>query len=254
MNPIFRQTYTLTDSQADAFGRAKPSALLSMVQEIAGAHCLSLGTDWETLQKKHLFWAVTRHHIQITRLPRLGQTITLETWPMPTTRVAYPRAVAAFDEAGKPLFQVISLWVLMDVSTRSMVLPEKSGITVDGLLRGNELSSPRALPAFQTEMQTLRQVQFCDLDRNQHMNNARYLDWAMDLLPSSFHRNHPVKDITLCYLSEASEGQQIDLQWTHSPEDLFRLNGYRRTEDLSAPQERVFGAQLQFDTVFCKPI
>ena len=254
MSQILSRSFSLTDSQLDTFGRVKPSALLSMVQDVSEAHCQLLHADWDALQEKQLFWAVTRHHMHITRLPKAGETITLETWPMPTTRVAYPRAVAAYDEAGNLLLQVISLWVLMDVAARNMVLPEKSGISVPGFLRGDELPAPRALPAFPPEDEAVRQVQLCDLDRNQHMNNVRYLDWAMELLPDDFHRTHSVKDVTLCYLSEAAENQQISLQWSHTPEELFRLSGYRKGTDVSASQERVFGAQLQFDTLFCKPI
>lgn len=247
MNEILRRSYTLTGSQADAGGRANPSALLALVQEISEAHCILLGADWTSLQARQLFWAVSRHHLQISRLPQAGETITLETWPMPTTRVAYPRAVEAYDDKGNLLFRAISLWVLMDVTARTMVLPEKSGVSVPGILRGTELPSPRALPAFPAEAFSLRQVQSLDLDRNRHMNNARYLDWATALLPDSFLREHPVRDIILCYLSEAAENQQISLRWTLTPDNFFRLSGYRQAGDASATQERVFGAQLQFD-------
>ena len=121
MEFVFRQQYTLTDNLTDPFGRAKPSALFSFVQDAAGQHCLSLGADWETLQKKNLFWAVTRTRVQITRLPRSGETIHVETWPMPTSRVAYPRSVVAYDEAGQEIFRAISLWCLMDTKSRAMV-------------------------------------------------------------------------------------------------------------------------------------
>lgn len=246
MTTFFRQEYTLTDNLTDPFGRAKPSAILSFVQDAAGKHCVSLGADWQTLQEKNLFWAVTRHRVEISRLPLLGETFTLETWPMPTSRVAYPRSVVAYDREGNILFRVISLWVLMDTVSRSMVLPGKSGVPVDGLLRGGELEIPRALPLEEGENRRSRQVVYSELDRNRHMNNTRYLDWALDLLPSSYHDTHSVKDITVCYLSEATEGQAVQLDWALSEDGILTVNGLREETSVSGKQDRIFAVRMCF--------
>ena len=145
MEPIYKQQFTLSNIHVDRYGRAKPSTLLYFVQEAAGQHCRLLAVDRTNLAPKHLFWAVSRNRVQVTRLPRLGETIYVETWPMPTTRVAYPRSVVAYDEQGNELFRSISLWVLMDDRTRAMILPGKSGVTVDGTLTGAELAVPHAV-------------------------------------------------------------------------------------------------------------
>ena len=52
---------------------------------------------------------MTRHRVEITRLPTIGETIRVETWPMPPTKVAFPRSIIAYDEAGKEIFRSISL-------------------------------------------------------------------------------------------------------------------------------------------------
>ena len=166
MEPIYSQKFTLSHIHVDCFGRATPSALLYFVQEAAGAHCALLEVDHDTLCKQHLFWAVSRNRVQITRLPRIGETITVETWPMPTTRVAYPRSVIAYDADGKELFRSISLWVLMDSESRGMLLPGKSGITVNGTLTGRELEAPRAIATRDLANSAQRTVGFSLLDRN----------------------------------------------------------------------------------------
>ena len=121
MEPIYTDHFQITDIAVDCYGRLKPSMILFYAQEIAGRHCVQLEVDYDTLEKKRLFWAVTRHKVQITRLPTRGETIRIETWPMPTTRVAYPRSMVAYDEGGNELFRSISLWVLMDLDTRNMI-------------------------------------------------------------------------------------------------------------------------------------
>ena len=243
MEPLFVQNFEITDNMVDCFGRLRSSMILFLAQEIAGQHCNELQVDYETLASKRMFWAVTRHRVQVSRMPMRGETLRVETWPMPTTRVAYPRSMVAYDEMGNECFRSISLWVLMDLDSRSMILPGKSGISVNGTLRGNELASPLGLVAKDLANCRSRSVCFTDLDRNGHMNNTRYLEWVDDLLPSAFHRSHTVKEFTVCYLSEALEGQQLQMQWDFPEENLLQVDAHREQE---GQKTRVFAAKFLY--------
>lgn len=245
MDPIFRHCYTVEDNEVDCFGRLKPSMILFYAQDVAGHHCLQLGTDYDTMAAKRLFWAVIRHRVQVTRMPGRGETITVETWPMPTTRVAYPRATVAYDAAGQECFRIISLWVIMDLDTRAMILPGKSGVEVQGVARGNELAAPASLMPKVLENRQKRWVRYSDLDRNGHMNNCRYLEWATDLVPSSFHAEHPMAEFTVCYLSEAREGECLNLSWQHMDDGSIRVEATRPEQTASAGHSRVFAAQIR---------
>ena len=162
---------------------------------------------------------------------------------MPTTRVAYPRNVVAFDQAGNELFRTTSLWVLMDMESRAMILPGKSGITVDGILRGGELSAPGSLAPVELAGMQERAVRFSDLDLNGHMNNCRYLDWAADLMPSQFHRDNELKEFTLGYLSEAREGDALRIHYDLGETGDLRLEIQREENGKS---HRVFCADMIF--------
>ena len=100
MNKIYREQFQISTIHLDRFGRMKNSMILYFAQEVATNHCKILGCDWDAMAAKGLFWAVIRHRIHIGRLPRDGETITIETWPMPTTRTCYPRSMVAFDAQG----------------------------------------------------------------------------------------------------------------------------------------------------------
>ena len=244
MHPIYQQDFTITDVYVDCYGRLLPSRILYLMQEVAGQHFAQLAMDYDSLAQRRMFWAVTRHKVQVTRLPRRGETIHIETWPMPTTRVAYPRSMVAYDMDGNEVFRSISLWVLMDLDNRNMILPGKSGIDVAGTLRGNELASPLGLPSKVLSNHRSRSVCFTDLDRNGHMNNTRYLDWIYDLLPSAFHSGRSIREMTVCYLSEAREGQELTLQWDFPEEGCLQVDATRPNGD---KDERIFAARVIFD-------
>ena len=245
MNPIYKQQFQVTTAAVDCFGRLKPSMLLYYCQEIAGNHCLELGTDYDSMAAKNMFWAIIRQKVQISRLPRVGETITLETWPMPTTRTNYPRATVGYDAEGNELFKVLGLWVVMDLTSRAMILPGKSGVIVEGTLRGGELSVPGSLNPKDLSGLYSRRVSYTDLDRNIHMNNTRYLEWMDDLLSADFHREHTPKEISINYHAEAREGQTLHLHWQLNEEKELLVDALRQ-EPEDARMHHVFAAKVQF--------
>ena len=240
----YRQQFTIEPTAVDRYKRLKISMLLLYVQEISGHHSDELGQTYAGLAQRGLFWAVIRNRVQITRLPVEGETITLKTWPMPTTRAAYPRATAAYDAEGKEIFRCTSLWVLMDIASRAMILPGKSGVEVPGVLRGNELAAPKSLMPKELREKVFRKVCFTDLDCNGHMNNARYLDWVADLLPSEFHREHPVQEFTLCYLNESLEADALDVNWEIDDTGTLNVDIHRGKGD--GDYDRIFAARISY--------
>ena len=242
MESTYRRNFTLSTNDCDRFGRAKPSAILGLMQDAASAHCRELNLTREDLAELGLFWAISRQHVAVTtRLPRHGETVTVETWPGQTSRVAFPRSTICCDSDGNELFRAVSLWVLMDMKTRALVLPGKSGIELPGHTRSGELPAPGSMAPLHLEAQSQRPVVFSELDGNGHMNNSHCADWMMDLLPSSFHRDHPVRDFTVSYLTEAREGEMLDLSYQLSPEGVFHLDANKQDSG-----HRVFSLEARF--------
>lgn len=220
-----------------------PGGVLTLLQAAAGDHSNLLGVGWDALQEKGLFWAVLRHRLEYARLPKKGETVTVKTWPMETTRSAYPRATEGYDEGGNLLFRGVSLWVLMDKGSRAMVLPKRSGVTVEGENRGCEAPMPGSLSPMDLENPQTRMVTGLDLDENGHMNNCRYLDWAAELLPGECVP--PEGAVwTICYLSEALDGEEITLGWAREEDGSIRIEGVRQGELMSAGHSRVFAVGL----------
>ena len=164
---------------------------------------------------------------------------------MPTTRTNYPRATVGYDAEGNELFKVLGLWVVMDLVSRTMILPKKSGVIVEGTLRGNELSVPGSLNPKDLSGLYSRRVGYTDLDRNGHMNNTRYLEWMDDLLTADFHKENEPKEISICYHAEAREGQMLHLNWQLSDEKELLVDALRQ-EPEDENMHHVFAAKVQF--------
>lgn len=243
MELIYRRKESINTSLADCFGRLRPSALLSIMQEAAGMHCIALGAGRDVLGSRGLFWAVIRQKVEIERLPVIGETMVVETWPGEATHAAYPRYTMAMTESGEILFRAAALWLIMDAGSRAMILPGKSGIVVPGLSRENQLAAPGSLPPVPMSNELTRQVRYSELDVNGHMSNTKYLDWMEDLFPASYHREHPLAEFQISYLSEAREGQEISLRWDARDDGELRLEAIRPG---SGKTDRVFALRARY--------
>lgn len=244
MELMYTQEFHILGSSVDRYGRLKSSMLLYYIQEVAGIHGSALGASFEALAARNLFWAIIRQKVQITRLPMAGETIRLETWAMPATRTYYPRSTVAYDAEGNEIFRAIGMWVLMDVNTRSLVLPGKSDVTVQGLLTGTELKAPGSLAPKALNNAAVRRVGYTDLDRNGHMNNTRCLEWINDLLPSAFHKDHIPTEFTVCYHSEAREGDELQLHWQVLEGGVLLVDAFR--PEPGDHLQRIFTAQIKY--------
>lgn len=241
---ILSKKITVAEQETDSHGKLTLSAMLQYVQDISGEHSAALGADRTDLMETGIFWAVLRHRAEISRMPAAGERVTLETWPLPTTRTAYPRAVRALDGNGNVLFSVMSLWVLMDWKSRQMVLPGKSHVGVPGIVRGCEAKNPGSLPPVQPELTALWTVAEEDLDCNRHVNNVIYVDRVLEKCPQKPEGSARV--LTVCYLAETGLGQQIQLGYACPEDGVLIADGCRRRTDVPDRTERVFALRLEY--------
>ena len=59
-----------------------------------------------------------------------------------------------------------------------------------------------------------------------------------------FHKDHPLKAVTICYLSEALEGQQVVLHW--QLEDCLAVEGSVAQTDANLGHTKTFTAKMEF--------
>ena len=244
MEQVFQYEITLKPADFDENGNWKLSGALESVQQAVTAHCVSLGMDWDSMAAKGLFWVVLRHRMVLYHPVQAGQTLTVKTWPLPATRAAYPRAVEALDQDGNVVLRLMSLWVLMDLHTRTMVLPSRSGVLVPGVHQEDELPVPQALPAHTGENHLLWTVSDGDLDINGHVNNVRYLDHC-EFLAGDYAASHKVKQLQICYLAEVLPHQEITLHYTLC-DGILTVDGTRPRAEDAALTERVFSVSIEY--------
>ena len=108
----------------------------------------------------------------------------------------------------------------VEADAAARCIPDNSDLTPPLGLPGNVLALPDA-----QETVLSRWPVYSDIDVNQHVNNARYADWACDALGFSTMREYCLKTMCIQYAAEIRPGQEISLHAAQS-EGRYRVAGY----------------------------
>ena len=138
----------------------------------------------ETLVRKGIVWVLTRCEVRMDREAHLGETVSIETFPMPLRRWFFPRYFVFRDAAGAALGAASTLWVLFNLEKRCMVAP---GDVAKAIPDNSDLTPPLGVPGPVPRLtgeavRSVRAPVYSELDVNGHVNNARYADWLCDAL------------------------------------------------------------------------
>ena len=223
---IYREEITLRSAACDSEGVWRTSAILSALQDAAGAHADALGCGRSLIVQENIVWVLSRLELQMQRYPAAGETVEIETFPLPNRRWFFPRSFVLRDENGAQIGCASTLWVLMDINTRKMAAP---GAVIERLPDNSDLVAPLAAPGAPArvdgETSTFSRLPaYTDLDVNGHVNNTRYADWLCDALGIEIMRENCLRDLRINFAAEILPGQEMTLTLARSGEN-FHLSG-----------------------------
>ena len=109
--------------------------------------------------------------------------------------------------------KAFSQWVVIDFNTRRLrrsSLIEEEFPKVDRE-RPVDCTQAKMKPTGNLNLSYKKTVGYSDIDLNEHLNNAKYIDYIMDCFSLEAHKNYNVKSIDIVYMHEALPGETIQL-------------------------------------------
>jgi acyl-ACP thioesterase len=223
---IYTEGKKLSYNELDFKGRWKPENIFLTMQDVAGKHAEKLGAGYEDLKEKGITWVLVRASLKMEKYPDAYTPVKITTWPEPEKRLLFPRFFMFQDGSGNLLGTASTLWALMDIENRTLVVPAAKGIAVQTPAEPPlklELPSKVRLPEGEITESTAC-PKYSDLDINNHVNNSRYIDWFTDQIPLEIHARGFLSEISVSYSKEIRNGSTVKLEFSKNGEQ-FRLAG-----------------------------
>lgn len=209
---LHQESFKIRFFEAEPSGRATPGALCRFAQEAADGHCRPFGFSLLELRAQNKMWVLTRLSLRVERYPQIGDMVTVETWA--SVRTNGIRAVREFrfiDEHGETLGNALSIWLMLDAATKRPVRLPDSVLSICNAERSSteEFEFPRLRAPQGATVERMFQVGWTDLDANDHVNNVKYLEWALEALPLEVNRDRRLARVDIEFHAEAFYGDRI---------------------------------------------
>jgi acyl-CoA thioesterase FadM len=172
--------------------RLRPQNLCNYFEETAGCHAAALGLGIDRLAEGGRAWVLAKMRLRLSRLPFAGESFRVTTWPVRVERLQFRRDFLTYDAEGAVLARAVTQWVIINLHSRRLeripahvaaLAPENPETALeDGDIRIPALDEGAASgPSFP--------VRLADIDRNRHVNNSRYVEFALEGAVAALEKN-----------------------------------------------------------------
>lgn len=235
MGERFSQKHEVRYYECDVNSDMTLSMLLRVAIQTSEVQCDCLEIGTNVVKKMGLGWVITQYEIQLTRLPKNEEQIEIITEATSYNKFFCYRDFWIYDSSGQELAYIHTTFVMMNLSTRKMCsIPPQ---LVEPFKAEKIKKIERSEDWEQVSMTSLStyQVRFSDIDSNQHVNNAIYIDWMTDVLGYDFLVEHIPKKVSIKFEKEVEYGQTIESKWclveSHENSDEVLSHHAIMTED-----------------------
>ena len=209
---MFSQKFIVSNNDVDKSFKLKVPAIFRFFQDVALLATEESKVDSISLSKKNIDWVIMRMTVEIKRLPRCDEEITVSTYPGKDMAMLYPRYFFICDASGEVIVNASSIWALIDNVSRKVIVDRDVIEKLPPETSDHQLPLPEkiAIPEDRRFIEK-RTIHYSDLDFNSHMNNVRYVELLMDTHDSEFYDTHRLSSITLNYMRELKEKEAIEV-------------------------------------------
>lgn len=203
----YTKKVTLFYSYFDFNDKLSTKAILNIFQDVASIHAEELGVGYEEMLKKNLYWVLSRIKIDIIKMPKVNQTVIVETWPHQKGRIDFDRDLKITSEEGELLVIGCSKWCVIDCEKRMLQRTDNVNYIGEYCLDKNysENFDKINLPDNELKLQFSYTVQFSDLDHNKHMNNTNYANLVFNTVNNKEYTHFEINFKNECLLTDQIE-------------------------------------------------
>ena len=219
---ILSKDWEINFTQCAPNGFLKYTDLCNVLQLTAAAHSEIGGVSFTDMQEFDQAWVLSRMRVEINKLPKSGDIVTVKTWiqtpPNSRTITALEIYVNREKIVGSENF-----WVVFNTKKRrpeALVLPFEH-FELYPEKRATLKSFSKINFNHEKEIVFEKKVFLSDLDIVNHVNNVKYLEWCLDLVDPKIILNQKVESFEMNFLKELSLKDEVIIHENISEEETI---------------------------------
>ena len=221
------KSYDILTFYTDYKNRITPKNLIGLFQEIATVQSDELRVGRKYMSNEDLLWVLIKYDIEIFRMPKYPEKIRLETYAMYTRKFYVYRKFEVYDENNNLIVKAYSAWSLVNKKTKKLEkmtieLMEAYGCSKDSSEEKAEFERLKTVK--NPDLKKDFSIRYTDIDHNMHVNNTKYMSWAINSVPKDIVVNCKLKKVSILYRKEGKYGDDIVVETEVEKNDKIICN------------------------------
>lgn len=207
----FERNYFVHYYETDINKKLSVSGLMKYFEDIALLQSENVGLGLNYYELNNVAWLLFKWDIRIHNMPSYKDTIKVITQPFGFKRYYAYRKFEVLNENGEILVEADSIWLLVNTKARRPIQ------IIEDMYKGYGLSTQDDFIPDINKMEEVTRIDFekefkvnqSDIDMNDHVNNVKYIEWAIETLPVDLFRNKCLTRLKVFYKKETVYGKII---------------------------------------------
>ncbi|WP_294341985.1 acyl-ACP thioesterase domain-containing protein [uncultured Clostridium sp.] len=223
MGSTFERNHKVAYGETSKNGEVFVSEIVNYMVETSINHGENLGIGVDYQKSKGEAWILYRWDITFNEMPRFYEDLKVTTECMGANKFYAYRKFNIYRNE-QCLIDAKSQWVYLDFNKRKVKrITEKDIEKFD--VKGKEtLSFDKLLKEKEEITSRLFTVRYRDIDMNEHVNNTKYVCWAIESIDHEFLINHKIKNLKVIYKKETTYKDVVTSKVYSTKEDNVLLH------------------------------
>lgn len=202
---VLSKDWEINFTQCAPNGYLKYTELCNILQMTAAAHSEIGGISFSDMQEFHQAWVLSRMRVEITKLPKWRDVVTVKTWINSLENSRSVRALEMYVN-GEKIVGSETFWAVFNTQLRrpeALALPyEHFELFPEN--KATQESFSKININLDKEKVFKKTVRLSDLDIVNHVNNVKYLEWCLDLVDDTKILNQQLESFEMNFMKELS--------------------------------------------------
>lgn len=231
---FFKKEMTVLDYDCDCRNQLKLSSAMGYMQQTSGEQLDVLGIPYEKLLEENMVFLLSKSCIKIHEMPIARQKIIVGTAAVTTRGARFVREFTIEDLSGRRLISCLTLWLLVDPSTRKILRPASFPYDIqfqESLVQTviDDVPFPKLLDDGMRDCIEVP-IRYSSIDCNNHVNNSVYADFVCDSLPLELLVEKGLDTLVVSFHNEARHGNVLSIGRTQISEHEFYVSGSKEDD------------------------
>jgi acyl-ACP thioesterase len=228
----FTREYLVHYYEADSTRHLTLPALIQYFEDLAILHSSACGLDLSWYDRNQCGWMLLKWDVTVLSLPVFGETVRVQTRVNSMKTFQADREFTLLSLDGTVLATARTNWLLVDTVIRRPIRIQKEQFEFFGsgpgtaplfinvgdvpavsdpgtaarAVSGQDKDTGTSLSDGDTFYRSEIRTTNSDIDTNNHVNNVRYINWALDSLPADFADGKNPERMRVQYKKELGAG------------------------------------------------